>query len=399
MEPGRRQGGGTALLARCLAWLRPFGPVIGPTGLSEMAAGAAGAGLALLVCAGLLWGAAVDFATGAFLIAPMGASAVILFALPNSPLAQPWSAIVGNSLSALAALGVHQLPLDPALAIGISACLALLVMFLSRSLHPPGGAVALTAAMNPAMLEAMGLRFVLLPVLLGTVSLVLMALAWHRLTGRVYPFRQPHEAGPHATADKAAEQRLGLAPEELARILADYRQSANLGVEDLSRLIAAAEQVAAGHSLGAMTCEEIMSRDLVTVRPDARSATVADLFRKHGFTSIPVVDGKGVMLGVIFQLDLIRRARRDALRRRSRFGGAMAAVGGDASMGLLRATEIMTTTLPTATRATLVATILPLLSDGGTEAVPVVEADRIVGIVTRTDMLSALARSTARSIS
>ena len=77
----------------------------------------------------------------------------------------------------------------------------------------------------------------------------------------------------------------------------------------------------------------------------------------------------------------------------------MAAVGGDASMGLLRATEIMTTTLPTATRATLVATILPLLSDGGTEAVPVVEADRIVGIVTRTDMLSALARSTARSIS
>ena len=150
MEPGRRQGGETALLARCLAWLRPFGPVIGPTGLSEMAAGAAGAGLALLVCAGLLWGAAVDFATGAFLIAPMGASAVILFALPNSPLAQPWSAIVGNSLSALAALGVHQLPLDPALAIGISACLALLVMFLSRSLHPPGGAVAVALPLNPA---------------------------------------------------------------------------------------------------------------------------------------------------------------------------------------------------------------------------------------------------------
>ncbi|WP_334192160.1 HPP family protein [Pararhodobacter sp.] len=389
----RPQRGETALLAR----LRPFGPVIGPTGPREVAAAALGAGLALLVCAALLMGARVDVATGAFLIAPMGASAVILFALPNSPLAQPWSAIVGNSLSGLAALGVHRLALDPALAIGASAGLALLVMFLTRSLHPPGGAVALTAAMNPAMLEAMGLRFVLMPVLLGTVSLVIMAMAWHRLTGRIYPFRQPHEAGPHATADKAAEQRLGLAPEELARILADYRQSANLGVEDLSRLIAAAEQVAAGHALGAMTCDDIMSRDLVTVRPEARSATVADLFRKHGFTSIPVVDGKGAMLGVIFQLDLIRRARRDALRKRRRFSGAMAALGGDPSPGTLRAAEIMTTALPTATRGTLVASVLPLLSDGGAEAVPVMEEDRIVGIVTRTDMLSALARSTARN--
>ena len=275
-------------LGHRLVRLRPFGPVIGPTNRRDTAAGAAGAGLALLLCAVLAIGGGVDLSSGIFLIAPMGATTVILFALPNSPLAQPWSAVVGNTVSALVALGVHQATRDPALAIGVSACLSLGAMFVTRSLHPPGGAVALTASLNPAMMDTLGLNFVLVSVFLGTVVLVVFAMLWHRLNGRVYPFRQPHGVGPHATADKVAEQRLGLEPEELARILADYRQSANLGVEDLARLIAAAEQVAASHVLGAMTCDAIMSRDLVTVGPDTRAAQVADLFRKHGFTSIPV---------------------------------------------------------------------------------------------------------------
>ena len=383
---------------RNLAKLRSLGPVIGPTSPRDMAAGAAGAGLALFLCATLILGVDVDLSTGTFLIAPMGATAVILLALPNSPLAQPWSAIIGNTISALIALAVHQVARDPATVIGASACLSLAAMFLTRSLHPPGGAVALTAALNPNLLDVLGLRFVFGPVFLGTVTLVLMATVWHRLSGRVYPFRQPKAAGPHATADKAAQQRLGLEPEELARILAAYRQSANLGVEDLARLIAAAEQVAAGHTMGAMTCGAIMSRDLVTVRADARAAQVVDLFRKHGFTSIPVVGDGDVLIGVIFQLDLIRRARRDALRANTGFGAAMAAIRRDKAAGILRAADVMTTDLPTVASATLAASLLPLLADGGAEAVPVMNGSRIIGIVTRTDLLSALARSAARPV-
>lgn len=258
--------------------------------------------------------------------------------------------------------------------------------------------MALTAALNPAMLDTLGLRFVLIPVMLGTVALVTLAMLWHRLNGRVYPFRQPQDSGPHSTADKPAAQRLGLVPEELARILTEYRQSANLGVEDLARLIAAAEQVAAGHALGTMTCDAFMSRDLITVGPATRAAQVADLFRRHGFTSIPVVEGDGVLLGVIFQLDLIRRARREAQRMNSGFGAAMAAIRRDSASGIIRAAEIMTTDLPSVARNTPAAALIPMLADGGAEAVPVLDGGRIVGIVTRTDLLSALARSTARSV-
>lgn len=397
MGPDTRKVTGTSRLRRGLTRLRPFAPVIGQTSLSDLAAGSLGLAFGLLICTTLLFGVEVDFVSGVFLIAPMGATAVLLFAVPNSPLAQPWSAVVGNSISGLAALVVHPLTLDPMVAVAASAGLALVAMFLTRSLHPPGGAVALTAALNPAILDALGLRFVLVPVLGGSVALVVMAMAWHRICGRSYPFRSPHQAGPHATADKAAQMRLGLEPEELARILADYRQSANLGVEDLARLIAAAEQMAAGHALGTLTCDAIMSRDLVTVRPDTRAAQVADLFRKHGFTSIPVVDAQGALLGVIFQLDLIRRARRDALRAKTGFGAAMASLQSDKAAGILRAAEVMTIDLPKVIATTPVASLLPLLADGGAEAVPVLDDDRLIGIVTRTDLLSALARSAARA--
>lgn len=355
--------------------LRPFGPVIGATATRDIAAGAAGAAFALLLCAALVFGARDSLPDGAFLIAPMGATAVILFALPNSPLAQPWSAVMGNTISALVALAVHLVVSDPALAVAASAGLSLTAMFLIRALHPPGGAVALTAALNPAMLDAQGLGFVVIPVFCGTLALVGLAMLWHRLNGRVYPFRQPQASGRHATADPAAGLRLGLSTGELDRILSDFRQSANLGTEDLARLIAAAERVAAGHALGAMTCGAIMSRDLVTVRGDSPAAQVADLFRKHGFTSIPVVAEGDVLLGVIFQLDLIRLAP---------------------ATGPVPAADIMSRDLPKATPLTPVADLLPLLDDGGAEAVPIMAADRIVGIVTRTDLLSALARSVAR---
>ncbi len=190
------------------------------------------------------------------------------------------------------------------------------------------------------MRDALGRTFVFVPVFCGTIILVCSAMLWHRLSGRTYPFRQPHASGPHSTADKPAEQRLGLEPKELARILTDCRQSTNLGVEDLSRLIAAAERVAAGHVLGATTCAEIMLRDLVTVPPTARAAQIADLFRKHGFTSIPVVGEGGLLLGVIFQLDLIRRARRDAMLWGASFGRAMATLRRDQTAGIVRADSL-----------------------------------------------------------
>jgi CBS domain-containing membrane protein len=327
-----------------------------------------------------------------WLIAPFGATAVLVFAVPNSPLAQPWSVVVGNSVSALVALGVMAaLPLAhwaAPLAVG----LAIIAMLALRALHPPGGAVALLVALTGAG----GWGETLGTVALGSALLVAVGVVWNRALGRSYPFRQPEEAGTHGTADPSPAARTGLDPADLAVILEEYHQSANLGVADLARLVGAVEQAAAARRMEGFTCAEVMSRDLVTVGPDAPLSQVADLFRKRGFTSIPVVAEDARLLGVIFQIDLIRRAREDAFRLHRSLLSALVRLIDDHRAKAPVAKDIMQTAVQRVTPLTPVGALLPMLADGGAEAVPVVIGPKIVGIMTRSDMVSALANRLAQ---
>ena len=330
---------------------------------------------------------------GLYLIAPFGATSVLLFAVPNSPLAQPWSAIIGNSVAALAGIAVCLLIDDPVLAVALAVGLAIAVMILVRAVHPPGGAVAMVAALSPDIARELGFRFAVTPVAAITAALVVIAMVYARATGRKYPLRHFEGKGTHQTTDRPAIERLGLDEDELNGILARYRQSLNLGVEDLARLIGAAELQVASHRTGPLTARDIMSRDLVTVGADTALGEVADLFRRRSFTSLPVVDDNGRYLGVIFQIHLIRRAGDDALRLDR---GLMAAMGRliDRKRSVpVRAIEIMSVTEPRATANTPIAALLPLMADGACDAVPVVEYGKIIGIVTRTDLIAALAHA------
>ena len=120
-------------------------------------------------------------------VAPMGASAVLLFGIPNSPLAQPWSIVGGNMVAA--AIGVTAamtIPYAP-LACGVAACLAIAVMFQLRCLHPPSGAVALTAILGGGRVHQLGYHYILTPILLNSLCLALLAILFNNLAGRRYP--------------------------------------------------------------------------------------------------------------------------------------------------------------------------------------------------------------------
>lgn len=140
-----------------------------------------------------------------------------------------------------------------------------------------------------------------------------------------------------------------------------------------------------------MVAADIMSCNVVTIRADARLAEIADLFRQHRFTCLPVIGPGDDFLGVIFQMHLIDQASRDASRN---FRSAMRHMMERAGDAPLQAADIMTANGPRALASTPVAALLPLMADGEVDAVPVLEGDRIIGIVTRTDLISALARST-----
>jgi CBS domain-containing membrane protein len=160
-------------------------------------------------------------------VAPVGASAVLLFGLPASPLAQPWAIVGGNSLSALAGVTVSQLIPDPALACGVAACVAILLMFQLRCLHPPGGAVALTAILGGPSVQQLGYHFVLTPILLNS------------LAGRRYP----HPLAPEEVKPDPVAMPVPLTRADLHQALQDG-ELLDIDEDDLQALLLRAEEIA-----------------------------------------------------------------------------------------------------------------------------------------------------------
>ncbi|MBD2083446.1 HPP family protein [Trichocoleus sp. ST-U3] len=122
--------------------------------------------------------------TGApLLMAPFGATSVLIFGVPDSPLAQPRNVIGGNFIAALVSLTIlHLFGAEP-WAMGMAVATAIGMMQFTGTLHPPSGAVALVVMMTKAQWQ-----FLLTPALEGSIILVLCAVVFNNLAqDRTYP--------------------------------------------------------------------------------------------------------------------------------------------------------------------------------------------------------------------
>lgn len=122
-----------------------------------------------------------------WLMASLGASALLVFALPGSPMAQPWAVIAGNTLSALVGVICAQWISVPLLALPMAAALSIFGMFMLRCLHPPAAAVALIAVLGGIT----HYRYAFFPVMVDSVLLILAGAIYSNLTGKPYPNRPP----------------------------------------------------------------------------------------------------------------------------------------------------------------------------------------------------------------
>jgi len=174
---------------------------------------------------------------GLLLAAPLGASAVLLFAVPSSPLAQPWPIIGGNMVSALVGVAVAHLLGNGALAVGVAVGATILAMSALRCLHPPGGGTVLLPVLAPAVL-AQGYGFALLPVGLNAVALTAIGIAFHRVSGHSYPHR------PMKIADRPR-----LLMDDVDAALAESGETFDVSREDLEALLDRAERHAEARRL------------------------------------------------------------------------------------------------------------------------------------------------------
>ncbi|MFN3506201.1 MAG: HPP family protein [Allorhizobium sp.] len=305
------------------------------------------------------------------IVAPMGASAVLLFAVPASPLAQPWPIVGGNTISALVGVAVAHLVSDPLLAVGLAVSLAILAMSLTRSLHPPGGAAALTAVIGGAAVTRAGFWFPLVPVAINALILVALGVVFHRLAGRRYPHRQaPAPVNVHETRDPPPALRVGFTSADIDAAVAKFNETLDISRADLDALLREVEQEALLRQHGTLSCGDVMSRDVVTVMESETPAEARRLLLLHNIRTLPVLDPSGRLIGQVGLREL--------------------AAAEDGGARLPRAAAI------TAKANDPVMTLLPRLTDGLTHIVIITDDEnRVQGVVSQTDLLATVAQSLA----
>lgn len=323
-----------------------------------------------------------------WVIAPMGASAVLLFAVPASPLAQPWALLGGNLTAAVIGVAfAHGIP-EQALAAAAAVSVAIGLMFVLRCIHPPAGAVALTAVVGGPAIHDMGYGFVLYPVLLNSLALLLLAMLYNRATGRDYPKRKAMVAA--AEAPVPAPPRQGVSEADLDAVLDEYNQVLDISREDLRDLFMRAEAHAYRRRFGTVRCHEVMTRAVVAVEYGTLLEDAWAQMRAHHVKALPVVDRARRVIGIVTLADFMRHADlkvyrgfddrlRDFIRRSRRSHADKAEVAG----------QIMSAPAQTANENTPVVELIALLGGAGHSHVPIVDDDgRLTGIVAPRDLIA-----------
>ncbi len=182
-----------------------------------------------------------------FIVASMAASATLLYAVPHSPLAQPWNLIGGHVVSALAGLICGLLIPDPTLAAGAAVGSAILLMEFLRCLHPPSAATSLLMVLVSSPFHDLSWQWAVCLVAINAGILLLLALAINNLLpGRRYPMRTV----PKQTPPKPAPF-ISLEQDDLEWALQQLDSVIDVSKEDLTEIYRLALQHAQTRTAGA----------------------------------------------------------------------------------------------------------------------------------------------------
>lgn len=122
------------------------------------------------------------------ILGSFGATSVLIYAAPQSPFAQPRNVLLGSVLSACVGVGCAQWLGTTALAVALAVSLAILIMQLTHTVHPPGAAAGLIAVVGGPEVQALGWWYPLVPVAVGCAVMLVVAILVNNLARhRRYP--------------------------------------------------------------------------------------------------------------------------------------------------------------------------------------------------------------------
>ncbi len=337
-----------------------------------------------------------------FMVASVGASAVLLFVVPSSRLSTPWAFAGGHLVSALvgvtSAQWISPLPLATACAVAG----AIIAMHYLRCLHPPGGAAALMAVLGGESIQSLGYQYVLSPVLLNVVIMLAVTLVYWRLAGINQHIDEPATSLDHNWQRSDEEWLATAAPfdqEDLHRAVTEMDTFIDISQHDLHEIYARALQQSHSQGFGELRCEAVMSQPALSVQYGTELEEAWHLFERHNIRGLPVVDNFQHVIGMITVSNFVHLASDSAdeplpeshsmaerlaqLRQRTQgFESNKAEVVG----------QIMTSPVISARQDERLADKLRLFNQHHIHHLPVVDDKRkLVGMLTREDIMAARA--------
>lgn len=355
---------------------------------------ALGALLAVAACGALMRAMPV---AAHWLIAPVGASAVILFALSHSPLAQPWSVMGGYLFATASALASAMLIPRPEIAAAVAVAASIWLMARFNCFHPPSGALALFLVLDgPYPADRLAPTATLVLVNMAAI-LAAAFLINNLLLGRRYPFtRESAAANLHRTGDAAPMARIGLTHADLERAVRKLDTFVDVQEGELVKLYNLAVDHAFDRHIG-LTCGDIMSRDIVTVAFGTELEEAWKLLRAHKIKALPVVDSFRRLIGILTVADYLRQMDdTTAAGLAVRLQGLLRRTPGASSEKAEVVGQIMTAPVDAAGVDTPLSELAARLSDLGMHHIPVLDdSRRVVGMITQSDLIAALYKRAA----
>jgi CBS domain-containing membrane protein len=332
-----------------------------------------------------------------WLIAPIGASVVILFVQPHSPVAQPRSVISSYFFAVLVGLVcTHVIPHAVlAAALGVAVTVWLMIKF--NGIHPPGGALVLLMVLDGPVGPAQTLQ----TLSLVAVNVLLMLLfAWlvnKWVLGRPYPYRaKPEKAPTHNTRDLAPMRRSGLDHQDLASAVTALNTFVDIHEDELESLYNLAVANAFERHIG-LACGDVMSRDVITVSTDSHVELAWNRLRHHKIKALPVLDHADRLVGILSVADFLRQMDdTSAAGLAMHLQGMLQRMPGAKPKRAMYVHQIMSTGVSSARLDTPITEVIGLMINHNLPHIPVLDDDRkVLGIVTQTDTLAALYKRVA----
>lgn len=330
------------------------------------------------------------------LIASMGASAVIVFIIPNSPLAQPWPLVGGQLVSTVIGVACVQLVSDTAFASAYAVAGSVLAMLLLRCLHPPGAAAALAPVLGGHPITSLGYGFVLMPVGINVVAMLMMALVINRwLLRHEYPvgIRKPSSRKKSKAGFVVEPARhTGVSEQDVEQALQNRDTFMDVSSGDLSQLLTDIQRNSFKRHSGEITCADIMDRDVLNVEYGTDVEEAWEIMQCEKLKALPVIDKSRRIIGMITWHDFFKfinaednetfpEKLRAFIRRTPDIS-----TNKPESVGHIMASPV--TALPDSAH---IAELIPLMSNKGHRQIPIVnDENRLVGMVYQANLIAAL---------